>query len=242
MIENDSFIVGRNSVLEALRSGTEINCLICSSKVSKEISALAYRKKIPIKRCDPRMLDSMFKNTNHQGLAAQISPRKYSLIDDILELAKIRRKPPFIVILDHIQDPHNFGAISRTAECMGVNGIIIGKRRCVCVNSTVEKCACGALQYLKIARVDNLARSCGYLKSKGLWICGADMSGRDFNNFSDLFSGPVALVIGSEGRGISKNLKDKCDVLASIPMFGKINSLNASVAAGIFIQKISQFR
>ena len=242
MSGNDSFIVGRNSVLEALKSDTEINYLICSSKVSKEISNLACKKKIPIKHCDFRKLDSMFKSTNHQGLAAQVSPRRYSSIDEILELSRIKKEPSFIVILDQIQDPHNFGAISRTAECMGVHGVVIGKRRCICVNSTVEKCACGALQYLKIARVNNLSKSCGYLKSKGLWICGADMSGRNFNNFSDLFSGPVALVIGSEGRGISKGLKDQCDVLASIPMFGKINSLNASVAAGIFIQKISQFR
>ena len=240
-MNSDKFIVGRNSVLEALKNKmSEINFIICSYKLPKEFRNLANMRQVPVKYCDPKKLKCMFKNVNHQGIAAQIASKRYSTVQDILEVSKKRSQSPFILILDKIQDPHNLGAIIRTAECMGVHGVIIGKRHCVCVNSTVEKCACGALEYLNVARVDSLARTCDFLKSQGIWICGADMSGENFNNLSDWFAGSLALIIGSEGSGISQNLKSKCDILASIPMFGRINSLNASVAAAIFMQKISQ--
>ena len=237
---NKNFIVGYNSVLECLRNKSEINFIIYSSNVPKEIQRLSAKKKIPLKYCDHKKLNRMFKNINHQGIAAQISSRNYVEIDDILNLAKNKNESPFIVILDKIQDPHNFGAISRTAECMGVHGIIIGKRNCVSISPTVEKCSCGALEHLMIARADSLSKTCDLLKKSGVWICGADMNGENFNNFSNLYKQPLALVIGSEGFGISENVKKKCDFIASIPMFGKINSLNASVASAIFMQKISE--
>ncbi len=237
---NKNFVVGYNSVLECLRNKSEINFIICSSNVPKEIQRLSSKKEIPLKYCDYKKLNRMFKNINHQGIAAQISSRKYVKIDDILNLAKSKNENPFIVILDRIQDPHNLGAIARTAECMGVHGIIIGKRDCVSISPTVEKCSCGALEHLMIARVDNISKTCELLKKSGIWICAADMDGENFNNFIDLYKQPLALIIGSEGFGISKNVKKKCDFIASIPMFGKINSLNASVASAIFMQKISE--
>ena len=239
---NNNFVIGRNSVLEALKSNSEINFVMCSGKAPTEISKIASKKRILIKYCDHKKLDFMFKNLNHQGITAQISSRKYVEIEDIINIANKKNQKPFILILDKIQDPHNFGAIIRTAECMGVHGIIISKRRSASITPTVEKCSCGALSYIKICRVDNLNRTCEMLKKNNIWICGTDSIGENFNKLSDFFRAPIALIIGSEGEGMSSSTKKQCDVIASIPMQGKINSLNASVAAGIFMQKISEFR
>ena len=241
-LNSNNFVVGRNSVLELLKNGSEVNFILCSSRLPREISRLASKRKIPVKYCDSSKINSMFGRVNHQGVIAQVASRKYSSVEDILNYAKKKNSPPFLIILDKIQDPHNFGAIARTAECMGAHGIIIGKRNCVSVNPTVEKCSCGALEYLKIARVDNLGQCCDFLKKNQIWICGTDAKGENLNNFEDVFKGPMALVIGSEGKGMSKSIEKKCDFIFSIPMFGKINSLNASVAAAIFMHKISEKR
>jgi len=242
MESNKNFVVGINSVLELLKSNSNVNYIMCSSSLPKQISILASKKKIPIKYCDVKKLNGMFIKINHQGIAAQISSRKYVEIDDIINFAKKKKESPFILILDRIQDPHNFGAIARTAECMGVHGIIIGKRRCVPITPAVEKCSCGALEHILVSRVDNIAKSCDILKKNNIWICGADMDGKPVNSVSNLFKDGIALVIGSEGFGISEIVKKKCDVISSIPMFGKINSLNASVASAIFMYKISEKR
>ncbi|MBO6126790.1 MAG: 23S rRNA (guanosine(2251)-2'-O)-methyltransferase RlmB [Clostridia bacterium] len=239
---NNNFVIGRNSVLEALKSDSEINFIMCSGKIPAEISKIASKKRIIIKYCDHKRLDLMFKNLNHQGIIAQISSRKYVEIEDIINIANKKNQKPFILILDKIQDPHNFGAIIRTAECMGVHGIIISKRRSVSITPTVEKCSCGALSYIKICRVDNLNRACEILKKNNIWICGTDSSGQNFEKLNNFFSNPIALIIGSEGNGMSNSIKKNCDVIASINMYGKINSLNASVAAGIFMHKIAEIR
>lgn len=239
---NNNFIIGRNSVLEALKSNSEFNFIMSSGKIPAEISRLASKKRIIIKYCDHKKLDFIFKNLNHQGIIAQISPRKYVEIEDIINIANKKNQNPFIIILDKIQDPHNFGAIIRTAECMGVHGIIISKRRSVSITPTVEKCSCGALSYIKICRVDNLNRACEILKKNNIWICGTDSSGQNFEKLNNFFSNPIALIIGSEGNGMSNSVKKNCDIIISINMHGKINSLNASVAAGIFMQKIAEAR
>ncbi len=239
---NNNFVIGRNSVLEALKSNSELNFIMYSGKVPAEISKIASKKKILIKYCDHKKLDFMFKNLNHQGIIAQISSRKYVGIEDIIDIANKKKQKPFILILDKIQDPHNFGAIIRTAECMGVHGIIIGKRRSASITPTVEKCSCGALSYIKICRVDNLNRACEVLKKNNIWICGTDSNGQSFEKLNNFFNNPIALIIGSEGNGMSNSIKKNCDVIASINMYGKINSLNASVAAGIFMQKIAEIR
>ena len=174
----------------------------------------------------------MAQNENYQGVIAIVPPYEYCEIEDILEEAKLKNEAPFILILDGIEDPHNLGSIIRTAETAGVHGIIIPKRRAACVNSTVNKVSAGAVQHMKIARVTNISDSIEKLKEAGLWICGTDINTNTCYNEQDL-TGPLGLVIGNEGSGISEKVKKNCDFLVKIPMKGKVNSLNASVSAGI---------
>ena len=176
----------------------------------------------------------MATSDNHQGVIAIVPPFDYADVDDIIKEANKRNEDPFIVILDSIEDPHNLGAIIRTAETAGVHGIIIPKRRAASVNSTVNKVSAGAVQHLKIARVNNLNETIKELKEQGLWICGTDMDTNTYYYDQDL-KGPIAIVIGSEGFGMSRLVKENCDFLVKIPMKGKITSLNASVSAGIVI-------
>ena len=176
----------------------------------------------------------MAQTTNHQGVIAIVPPFNYSTIDEILLTANTRQEDNFVVILDSIEDPHNLGSIIRTAETAGVHGIIIPKRRAASVNSTVNKVSAGAASHLKVARVNNLVDTIKYLKEKGLWICGTDVNTDTFYYNQDL-KGPIAIVIGNEGAGISRLVKENCDFLVKIPMMGKIKSLNASVSAGIVI-------
>ena len=183
----------------------------------------------------------MSGGTNHQGVIAQVTPYKYCEIPDMLNLAKKKGQDPFIVILDEIEDPHNLGSIIRTAELCGVHGIIIPKRRNVGITSTVYKCSVGAIEHMRIAKVTNINAAIDELKKEGLWIYGADIAGDEYS-YEVNFSGPCAMVIGSEGRGISKLTLKKCDKLVKIPMIGKINSLNASVAGGIMMYEILKGR
>ena len=179
----------------------------------------------------------MATTNNHQGVIAIVPPYQYCEVEDIIELAKQRKEKPFILILDGIEDEHNLGSIIRTAECTGVHGIIIPKRRSALVNATTNKTSAGAVQYMKIARVNNLTETIKYLKENDIWIYGTDMEGTAFYNEQDYNSG-VAIVIGSEGFGISRLVKENCDFLIKIPMQGKINSLNASVSAGIVMYEV----
>ena len=238
---DEQYVVGRNPVLELLKSDKQIDKLYVlkgdlQGSITK-ILGIANDKKIIVQLVDKHKLDSMSDGNAHQGVAALVTGYEYSSIDEILEKANSNNEKPFIVILDGIEDTHNLGAIVRTAECAGVHGIIIPKRRAAMVNQTVYKSSAGAVEHMHIANVNNISNAIDELKEKGLWIYGADMDGADYH-FNTSITGAIALVIGSEGKGLSRLVKEKCDVLVKIPLKGKISSLNASTAASILIYEV----
>ncbi len=242
--EHQGLIIGRNAVAEALRSGRSIDSLMVAKgerggSVGK-IIVQCRDKGIVIKETDVRKLDKLCGGANHQGVAAWAAVHEYSSIEDILANAESKGEPPFVIICDEIEDPHNLGAIIRTADACGAHGIIIPKRRGVALTYAVGKVSAGAVEYVPVARVANLASTIEELKEKGFWVYGADMDGTRWDKQD--YSGSVALVVGSEGRGISRLIKEKCDFIVSLPMKGKINSLNASVAAGILMYEIAKNR
>lgn len=241
--KND-IIAGRNPVAEALSSGRPIeNLMVAKNNRQGSVVAIiakAKKKGIPIKEVDPKKLDYMTGSQNHQGIVAIASVKEYATVEDILALAQQRGEAPFIIILDEIEDPHNLGAIIRTAECSGAHGVIIKKRHSAGLSYTVGKASAGAVEYVPVARVTNISATIDDLKKRGIWIFGADMNGTDYDKCD--FSGSVAVVIGNEGKGISRLVRDKCDAIVSLPMKGRINSLNASVAAGILMYKIASNR
>lgn len=243
-IHNDNLIIGRNAVIELLKSGREIeNILIAKGEREGSINriiSMAREKGVVVKNVDRKKLDFMCANGNHQGVAANVPAHNYSTVDEILELAESRGEAPFIVICDEIEDSHNLGAIIRSAEACGAHGIIIPKRRNVGLNFIVAKTSCGALEYMKVARVSNLASTIEELKKKNIWVYCADMDGQPWCKTD--FSGGCALVIGNEGKGVGRLIKEKCDVTVALPMRGKVNSLNASVAAGILMYEITKQR
>ncbi len=241
----EDLIIGRNAVMEALKSDKTIEALYVT-KGQREgsinaILSLAKENRVVIKEVDKKKLDSMSNGEVHQGAIAVITPYKYFEIKDILDAAKEKGESPFIVILDELEDPHNLGSIIRTAETCGVHGIIIPKRRNVGVTPTVYKSSVGAVEHVKIAKVTNIKATIDELKEEGIWVYGADIEGKEYSYEVD-FSGPCALIIGSEGRGISKLTLKKCDKLVKIPMIGRINSLNASVAGGIMMYEVLKGR
>ena len=239
-----NIIFGRNPVLEAIRSGREIDRLYIAHGVTSgsisEIIAKCSARGILIKEISSQKLDYYCNGGNHQGVALMIASHEYSTVEEILEFAKTRNESPFIIICDEIEDPHNLGAIIRTAESCGVHGIIIPKRRSASLNATVAKTSAGALEYMKVARVTNIANTIDLLKKEGVWIFGADMDGKDYKKFD--YSVPLALIIGNEGKGIGTLTRKKCDEIISLPMRGKINSLNASVAAGVLMYEVLKHR
>ena len=242
---NDNLVIGRNAVIELLKSGREIeNVLIAKGEREGSITriiALCKEKRVVIKNVDRKKLDFMCgSNANHQGVVANVPAHEYSSVDEILEYAEQKGEKPFIIICDEIEDSHNLGAIIRTAEACGVHGIIIPKRRNVGLNFIVAKTSCGALEYVKVARVSNLASTIDELKKKNIWVYAADMDGQPWCKTD--YSGGVALVVGNEGNGVGRLIKEKCDVTVSLPMQGKVNSLNASVAAGIIMYEIARQR
>ena len=234
----DDQIEGRNAVLELLESDKDINKIYITKGELKgsinKIIAIANEKKVIIVQKDKKQMDMMAQSENYQGVIAVVPPYEYVEIEDILEVAKERNEAPFILILDGIEDTHNLGSIIRTAETAGVHGIIIPKRRAAQVNSTVSKVASGALEYMKIARVNNITDTISKLKDKGVWICGTAIDADKFYYDQNL-TGPLAIVIGNEGKGISDLVKRNCDFLVKIPMKGKVTSLNASVSTGIIV-------
>ena len=238
-------IEGRNSVIELLKSGKDINKLFVQRGEKHgsilEIIKLAKNNKVIITEIDKSKLDKMSQTHNHQGVIAIIPPYEYCEVDDILQNAKQKNEDPFILILDQIEDPHNLGSIIRTAECSGVHGIIIPKRRAAQVNSTVNKTSAGAAEYVKIARVNNLNETINYLKEKNIWIYGTDAQGSSYYDEQD-YKGGIGIVIGSEGFGMSRLVRENCDFLIKIPMKGKINSLNASVSAAIVMYEVMKQR
>jgi len=240
-IIREDLIEGRNAVIEALKSDRTIEyILIAKGDLMGSISvvlALAKEKGIVTKEVDRRKLDEMSQTSSHQGVMAIVTPYKYFGLNDIFKYAEEKGEKPFIIILDEIEDPHNFGSIIRTAEVCGAHGIIIPKRRNVGATPIVYKTSAGAIEHVRIAKVTNINATIEEIKERGVWVYGADMEGENYIFDTD-FTGAVALVIGSEGRGISKLTKEKCDVLVKIPMVGKISSLNASVAGGIIMYEI----
>ena len=241
----DDIIAGRNAVNEALRSGRTIDSLyvVRGSAHSGSLSALiakAKSKDIAIKEADSKKLDFMCGNANHQGVVAVAAVKEYATIDDIFQLAKERNEPPFIIVADELEDPHNLGAVLRVAECAGAHGIIIPKRRAVGLTYAVGKASAGAVEYVPVARVTNITAAIDELKKRGVWIYAADMEGQSWCTVD--YSGPAAIVIGSEGTGVGRLVKEKCDFVISLPMKGKINSLNASVACGIICYEIARQR
>ncbi|WP_416197328.1 MAG: 23S rRNA (guanosine(2251)-2'-O)-methyltransferase RlmB [Sporanaerobacter sp.] len=235
------YIVGRNPVLEAIKSDRGVEKLFVAKGDLKgsinKILGMASEKKIPIQYVDKNKLDSISDGVPHQGVAALVTSFNYCSIDDILNKANALKEDPFIVILDEIEDPHNLGSIIRTAECGGVHGIIIPKRRSATITQTVVKASAGAVEHMLISKVNNITNAILELKEKGLWIYGADMDGSEYY-FERDFNGPKAIVIGSEGKGIGKRVKENCDFLVKIPMMGNISSLNASNAASILIYEV----
>ena len=234
----DDQIEGRNAVLELLETGKDINKIYIKKgerhgSISK-IIAIAKERKIIIVEKDKAQMETMAQNENYQGVIAVVPPFEYSEVEDILNLAEEKEESPFVLILDGIEDTHNLGAIIRTAETAGVHGIIIPKRRAAAVNSTVSKVSCGAVEHMKIARVNNISDTIAKLKEVGLWICGTAIDAEKYYFNQDL-TGPIGIVIGNEGKGISDLVKKNCDFLVKIPMKGKVTSLNASVSTGIIV-------
>lgn len=230
-------IIGRNPVLEAIRSGRSVDkILVKKGKYEGSIVPIIKKAKdagIIVQEVDKAKLDAIAEGGNHQGVIAYVSAYEYSTVKDILDRAREKGEPPFVIICDKITDPHNLGAILRTANCVGAHGVIIPKRNSVGLNSTVAKTSAGAVEYTPVAKVTNIASIIDDLKKEGMWIAAADMDGEEMYKVD--LTGSIGLVIGSEGEGISRLVREKCDFIASIPMEGEINSLNASVAAGVLM-------
>lgn len=234
----DDQVEGRNSVLELLESGKDINKIFITKgerhgSINK-IIAMAKEKRVIIVEKDKRKMEEMAQTENYQGVIAVVPPFEYCEVEDIIEEANKKEEDPFVLILDGIEDPHNLGSIIRTAETAGVHGIIIPKRRAASVNSTVNKVSAGAVEHMKVARVNNISDSIEKLKKAGLWICGTDINTDKYYYNQDL-TGPLGIVIGNEGSGMSDKVKKNCDFLVKIPMKGKVTSLNASVSTGIIV-------
>lgn len=243
-LQND-VIEGRNAVIEALRAGRAIDKIyIAKGDVDKTLGHIASKgreKGIVVVECDRRKLDFMSQTHAHQGVIALAAVREYCSIDDIFALADERGEKPFIIVCDEISDGHNLGAIIRSAECAGAHGIIIPKRRSAGLTAVVDKASAGAAEHMLIARVANLPAAIKELKSRGLWVYGTAADGQNYLWHTD-FSGAVALVIGSEGDGMGRLVKENCDFVVSLPMKGQVSSLNASNAAAITMYEIMRQR
>jgi len=234
--------VGRNPVTEALKSGREIDKLVVSSTEGSmiKILAMAKEKGIPAMKVEKAAMDRIAPGQAHQGVAAYTSPYEYAEMEDIFARAKAAGEEPFIIILDNLEDPHNLGAVMRTAECVGAHGVIIPKRRACGLTETVAKASAGAIEYMPCVKVTNIAQTIDELKERGIWVAACDMGGQEYYK-ADL-KGAIAVVIGSEGFGISKLVREKCDFVVSMPMVGKITSLNASNAAAVIMYEVRKQR
>ncbi len=237
-------IEGRNAVMEAFRSGRTVDKLFVQEglKDGPVLSILreAKKNKTIINYVSKERLDEIAEDSHHQGVVAQVAAYTYASVEDILKKAEDKGEPPFIIILDGIEDPHNLGAIIRTACLAGAHGVIVPKHRAAGLTSTVAKASAGALNYVPVAKVTNIGRTIDELKKKGLWFVCADMDGTKMYDLD--LTGPIGLVIGNEGEGVSRLVREKCDLTASIPMKGEIDSLNASVAAGILMYEVVRQR
>lgn len=242
MIED--IIYGKNPVIEALQSGREINKMIflegSKDKNMQKIIEMAKAKKMLIQFSERRIMDKMTDGENHQGVIAYVSPYEYYELDELIKIAKDKGEPPFLIICDEITDPHNLGSIIRTANAVGAHGVIIPKRRSAAINQTVVKTSCGAVEYVPVARVTNVTQTIKQLKEAGVWIVGTEMGAPLY--FEANLTGSIAVVIGNEGDGISRLVKETCDFMVSLPMLGVVSSLNASVAAGVVMYEVLKQR
>ena len=241
---SEDLVAGRNAVMEVLKGSRSVNRLLVANGSSegsmREIIALAKEKGINIQFYDRSKLDAMAPGIRHQGVLAQVPPVQYAELEDILQIARDRNEPPFIVLLDELEDPHNLGAILRTADAAGVHGVLIPKHRSCPLSATVAKTSAGAVEHVPVARIGNMVQTIKKLKKEGLWVAAADMDGTDYYD-TDL-TGSLLLVIGSEGQGVGRLIKEQCDSVVRIPMVGKINSLNASVAGSILMYEAMKQR
>lgn len=240
----EDLVAGRNAVMEVLKGSRSVNRLLVANGSAegsmREIIAVAKEKGINIQFYDRSKLDAMAPGIRHQGVLAQVPPVQYAELENILQIARDRNEPPFIVLLDELEDPHNLGAILRTADAAGVHGVLIPKHRSCPLSATVAKTSAGAVEHVPVARIGNMVQTIKRLKKEGLWVAAADMDGTDYYD-TDL-TGSLLLVIGSEGQGVGRLIKEQCDFVVRIPMVGKINSLNASVAGSILMYEAMKQR
>jgi 23S rRNA (guanosine2251-2'-O)-methyltransferase len=241
---DETVVIGRNAVKELLLGGRDVDKLYITSGEREgsinQLLGIAAERGIPITECDRSKLDVIAKGGRHQGIIAMAAERNYSSIDDIIAYAEERGEAPFVVVCDGVEDPHNLGAIIRSAECVGAHGIVIPKRRAVGLTATVAKSSAGALEHMRVAKVTNLPSVIDTLKERGLWVYAADMDGSTY--YKTDMKGPMALVLGSEGFGISRLVKEKCDFTVSIPLYGQVNSMNVSCAAAILLAEVARQR
>ncbi len=234
----DDVLVGRNAVTEALKAGRGINKILLAEgdkeAFASEIMNLAKERKIICQFVERSKIEAIAAGHRHQGVLAYVAPVEYAELEDILKAAEEKGEAPFLLLLDELEDPHNLGALLRTADATGVHGVLIPKHRSVPLNATVAKTSAGAIEYVPVARIGNISQTLKNLKEKGFWVAGADMDGAQTYNEADL-TGALVLVVGSEGRGMSRLTKEACDFIVSMPMVGRINSLNASVAGSILM-------
>ncbi|MDQ0157019.1 23S rRNA (guanosine(2251)-2'-O)-methyltransferase RlmB [Robertmurraya andreesenii] len=241
---NQDYIIGKNPVIEALKSDRDVNKILIAEGSQKgqmqQVIGLAKEKNVLVQFVPKKKIDGLVEG-NHQGVIAQVAAYQYAELDDLFSIAEQRNEAPFFILLDEIEDPHNLGSIMRTADAVGAHGIIIPKRRAVGLTATVAKASTGAIEYIPVVRVTNMARTIDELKKRGVWIAGTDASGKeDFRTFDGTL--PLGLVIGSEGKGIGRLVRDKCDFLIRLPMKGQVTSLNASVAAALLMYEVFRKR
>ncbi|WP_190323503.1 23S rRNA (guanosine(2251)-2'-O)-methyltransferase RlmB [Rummeliibacillus sp. TYF-LIM-RU47] len=242
--QTKEMIAGKNPVLEALRSTRDINKIWIAEGVKKsginELISMAKERGIIVQFVPKKKIDQL-SSENHQGIVASVAAYNYAELDDLFQLAKERQEDPFFIILDELEDPHNLGSIMRTADAIGAHGIIIPKRRSVSLTAVVAKASTGAIEYIPTVRVSNLAQTVEELKERGVWIAGTDAKGSvDYRKMDATL--PLAVIIGSEGKGMSRILKEKCDFLYNLPMVGHVTSLNASVAASLLMYEVYRKR
>lgn len=238
----ENIVVGRNAVRELLSSDTPVDKILVSGREGSVIAliAMAKEKKIPVVDTDSFALDRLSGGENHQGIAAYVAEKEYSTIEEILETAKERGEKPLVVVCDGIEDPHNLGAVIRCAECAGAHGVIIPERRACGLTPAVSKASAGAILHMKIARVGNIAQTVEKLKENGIWTFAAEAGGMDF--YEADFDLPCAIVLGGEDSGVSRLVKERCDFIISIPMYGHVNSLNVSTAASVLLTRAARMQ
>ena len=235
-------IAGRNAVIEALKAGREIDRILVAKGCTGlgKLYALAKEAGVPVKETSPVKIEEIAAGANAQGVVAFGAAHSYASLDDVFALADKRGEKPFIIIADGLEDGHNLGAVIRTAECCGAHGVIIPKRRSVGLNYVVAKTSVGAVEYVPVVQIGNIAQTMDELKTRGCWLVGADMDGVDF--YAANMTGPIVLVIGAEGKGLGRLVKQKCDDIVSLPMHGGVNSLNASNAGAILMYEVVRQR